>query len=99
MYLKEEKEFLRRLGKKIDKLIDREFDKIGWDRAYFDFVVLTKIYSEDFLTKIDEMIILDTRRKNYCSFCGDPTEYYDSEQDVWLCPKCFAKILQGGGEV
>lgn len=93
----DEKEFLQKLGKKIDKLIDREFDKIGWDRAYFDFKILVRVHGMDFVSISDEIVLLDYR-KTFCEFCGKPTLYYDHETGFFLCPKCLRELKEGEGK-
>ena len=89
----DEKDFLMKLGKKIDKLIDKEFEKVGLDRAYYDFFVSTTTLSIDFKVKpINNIIILDDRKKHVCAFCRKPTNYYDNNLQTYVCPICLSRM-------
>lgn len=86
----EEEKILVSIAKKVDILIDKEFDRIGIDRGYFDFDLNVKILSLDF--QIMEKRTLLTGSKSFCSFCEQETSFYDRSRDIYLCASCFSKV-------
>jgi len=89
--IREEKQFLLKLGEKIDKLIDKEFEKEELDRAYFEFLIKVDILNDSF-QKYEEMIILDTREKHYCMFCRKEAHYFLDEEFGYICAECYSKL-------
>lgn len=87
----EEEKFLKELGEKIKKLIDKELDFYSYDPAYFEFKLICSLLDGKF-KKEKEIVLLDTEEKNYCEFCGKETRFYDEKLALFLCPSCYGKI-------
>ena len=87
----EDKEWLKELGEKIDRLIDQECDT---DRAYFNFHVSVKVLGCNF-DKIGDLVLVDDG-DTYCVFCHAKTNYYDQTRNMYLCPHCFSKLENKG---
>jgi len=85
-----EREFLVKLSKKIDSLIDKELNKVTLDRSYFEFKLTVDILRQDW-TKEEEIVILDDH-EGFCNFCNTRTSFYDHERNLHLCPVCYAKL-------
>jgi len=83
-----EEDFLRKLGKKIDKLIDKEFDRFGIDRAYYAFHLDVDILNDEF-NKIREYTLIDDNDFAFCKFCRAKTYYYSDELQGYICPACL----------
>ena len=86
----EEEKILTSIARRVDTLIDKEFDRFGIDRGYFDFDLSVKILSIDF--QIMEKRTLLTGSKSFCSFCEKETSFYDRTKDIYLCAECFSKV-------
>ena len=91
--MSEEEKFLLELGEKIDKLIDKEFEKRLIDRAFFDFLVKVNIFNDSF-EKFKELTILDTREQHFCMFCRKEAHYYYEKEHGYLCAECYSKIFK-----
>lgn len=92
-----EKEILNKLGEKINKLIDKELEKYGYDRAGLNFLLKCDIL-DDSLKKIDEVILIKDGG-GYCIFCGRETHYYSYELNGFVCPCCLGKLKEKKIEV
>jgi len=93
----EEKELLNKLGEKINKLIDKELEKYGYDRAGLNFLLKCDILDDNF-KKIDEITLIEDD-KNYCVFCRRKTYYYSEELNDYVCPCCLMKLKKANFEV
>lgn len=91
---KEDRSFIEELGKKIDTLIDKECDKTGLDRAYFEFSLKADLLSSNF-EKLGSILLLDDHQ-GYCSFCGIRTYFYDHKNNMHLCAKHFKCLNKEG---
>lgn len=91
--IREEREFILNIANKIGKLLDKEFEKYGYDRAYFEFIIKVNILNENF-RKIDEIVLLNEENSSggWCEFCREKSYYYDNEMQIFLCPKCLKEI-------
>ena len=90
----EEDEMLYRLGKKIDKLIDKEFDKRGIDRAYYSFHLDVDILNHEF-SKIKKLILIDDDTFKFCKFCGAKTHFYSHDLNAYICAACLGAYHSG----
>ena len=86
----DEDEILYKLGKKIDKLINKEFDKRGIDRAYYSFHLDVDILNHEF-DKIKGLVLIDDDTFKFCKFCGAKTHYYSDQLRSYVCPKCLGE--------
>jgi len=84
------------LTKRIDQAIDKYFDKIGVDRAYFNFIVKVEELDVE-LNKQSEITLID-ETQSFCVFCGSRTRYYDTEKGYHICAKCFGTLNPRGVE-
>lgn len=90
MVTKEDREMLTQIGDKIDALIDKQFEKMALDRAYFNFTVKVDVMDSEF-KKTEEMILIDDSEYSFCHFCGAKTFYHDTLLGMYLCAECFGK--------
>jgi len=88
---KEEVNFLQRVKEEVDNLIDKLCNKYNYDRAYFRFKLVCSLFGEDF-RKTDEVELFNDDKPRYCEFCGKETYFYYSDQDMFLCAECYAKL-------
>ena len=94
----EEDRILNALAEKIDKLIDKEFEKWNYDRAYFEFVVKVNILNTNFEKVSEKYLINDEQEYHWCRFCRQPAYYYVDELEGYVCARCYKKIREVQGE-
>ena len=85
--------FYNNLKRKLQKVIDRHFDKYGYDQAYFDIKVTIRELDEVFSPQT-EFTLLDTGEHPLCAFCGKPTSYYCAKEGLFVCADCYSKICK-----
>lgn len=96
--IREEQEFLQGVATKIDKLIDKEFERDGIDRAFFNFKLSCTVLSSDLCDPlVSYQLINDT--ESLCTFCNAETYYYDRKLGKNICPICLGKLDAAKSEV
>ena len=86
--------FLMNLANKVDALIDKEMEKAGYDRGYFEFLLKADILNDTF-NKIEEKTLIDDVSKyHYCAFCGKLAYYYLEEVSGYVCAECYKKLKE-----
>jgi len=88
--LSEDEKLLNAITKKVQSLIEKECEKQGIDRAYFDFKLEVKVKSYDFSESYSITLFDDDVAYN-CNFCHKPTYYYDKDYG-WICPECLRRL-------
>ena len=91
----EEEEFLYELAEKLDKMIDDEMEKAGFDRAYFEFIVKVNILNDNFEKVSEKYLINDEQEHHWCRFCRAPAYYYIDELEGFVCAECYRKVKGG----
>ena len=91
---KEISKFLVELGIKVDNLIDKELEKTGYDRAYFEFLFKANLLNDAFNKIGEKTLIDDASEYHYCAFCGKEAFYFVDKIDGYVCAECFRKLKE-----
>jgi hypothetical protein len=88
-----DKDMLFKIGDKVDKLIDKEMERYGYDRGYFEFDLKVNVLSSNFTDILEEFKLI-TPNVPRCGFCDKKTRYYDYNRHMNICAKCLNDLEQ-----